>query len=90
MDIEKTMQSERLYVVWFHLYNIFTISKPIETASRLVVAYGWGGGGRSGVEQEWGFAAKGYLFRVKNSLKFISNHCITASILKTIELWALN
>ena len=39
--------------IWFHLYGLSKISKPVEIENILVVAYGWGKMGA------WGVTAKG-------------------------------
>lgn len=30
-----------MLIVWFHLYDVFTVGKPIATENILVIAHGW-------------------------------------------------
>jgi hypothetical protein len=50
MNLETIMLSKRTqiqgYILWFHLYKIFSIGKSIGTESKFVVARGLQGGRR--------------------------------------------
>ena len=42
----KKTHAKATHIWWFHLYEIFRIGKPIETESKLVVAWDWGQKGK--------------------------------------------
>lgn len=43
--LNQSSQSQRLHVIWFHLYEIYQIGKSSGVESKLVVAGGWEGEG---------------------------------------------
>ena len=50
---------KRLHIVWYHLYKMSRISKPIQTKSSLVVSQGWNVGVQE-VRKKWRLSANGY------------------------------
>ena len=54
--------------MWFHLYEVFSVDKFIQTESRLVVTRDWGGDGN----EEWLLMVMGFLFLA---------HCMACRIL---------
>ena len=51
--------NKRPHIVWFHVYEIPTTGKSIETKSRLVIAKGWKKWGNG----EWLLMGTGFLVR---------------------------
>ena len=75
--------------MWFHLHEIFRISKSTETESKLVVTKIW-----ERVGGKWDMTSnrnKASFWDNENVLTFdCGDSCTTLNILKTIELYLLN
>lgn len=86
---ERSYKHKRPHTVWFHLYQISGIGKPIETEIRLMVAKGWqeGDGGKWLLNEYW-FALGGE--NTQNKIAFIAQQFECNCQLNDTELYTKN